>query len=135
MMVSTSAIDQAVSPGGVFVAGCPSRVLIEHVTSKWGLLLLVALSEGECRWSELRRRADGISEKMLAQTLKTLERDGLVSRRAQTTIPPRVDYSLTDLGRELSELLVPLTVWALENADNIINKPGALVHGQPGAPQ
>lgn len=135
MKVSNSVIDQAFAPQGVFVAGCPSRILIEHVTSKWGLLLLVALSEGEQRWSELRRRADGISEKMLAQTLKTLERDGLVSRRAQATIPPRVDYSLTDLGRELSELLVPLTVWALENAGNIINKPDALVHGQPGAPQ
>lgn len=128
MKVSNSAIDQAASPQGVFVAGCPSRVLIEHVTSKWGLLLLVALSEGEHRWSDLRRRADGISEKMLAQTLKTLERDGLVSRRAQATIPPRVDYSLTDRGRELSELLVPLTAWALENADDIINKQTSLDH-------
>ncbi len=84
--------------------------MLEHVTSKWGLLILIALSDGEQRWSTLRRRADGISEKMLAQTLKTLERDG-----------PRVDYRLTDRGYELSTLLVPLSDWAIRNADDIIN--------------
>lgn len=106
---------------GVFPAGCPSRILLDHITSKWGVLILVALSEGEQRWSELRRRAEGISEKMLAQTLKTLERDGLVSRKAQPVIPPRVDYSLTEKGYELTELLVPLVGWAFDNAGDIIN--------------
>ena len=105
----------------MFPAGCPSRVLLDHITSKWGVLILVALSEGEQRWSDLRRRAEGISEKMLAQTLKTLERDGLVSRKAQPVIPPRVDYSLTDKGYELTELLVPLVEWAFDNAGDIIN--------------
>lgn len=108
-------------PDGVFPAGCPSRTVLDHITSKWGVLILIALSEGEQRWSELRRRADGISEKMLAQTLKTLERDGLVRRKAQTVIPPRVDYSLTARGQELSALLVPLATWAYRNADDIIN--------------
>ena len=123
MTVSTSSERlPATSTDDVFVAGCPSRTVLEHVTSKWGLLLLIALAEGEQRWSTLRRRADGISEKMLAQTLKTLERDGLVSRNAQATIPPRVDYSLTDRGHELSALLVPLAAWALQNADDIINE-------------
>jgi DNA-binding HxlR family transcriptional regulator len=107
--------------GGVFPAGCPSRTLLDHITSKWGVLILLALSEGGQRWSELRRRAEGVSEKMLAQTLKTLERDGLVSRKAQPVIPPRVDYSLTERGYELSALLVPLVAWAFENADDIIN--------------
>lgn len=106
---------------GVFPAGCPSRILLDHITSKWGVLILIALSEGEQRWSDLRRRAEGISEKMLAQTLKTLERDGLVSRNAQRVIPPRVDYSLTERGYELSGLLVPLVAWAFENAEDIIN--------------
>ncbi|NUT73364.1 helix-turn-helix domain-containing protein [Pseudarthrobacter sp. C4D7] len=105
---------------GVFPAGCPSRTVLDHVTSKWGVLLLVALSEGEQRWSDLRRRAEGISEKMLAQTLKTLERDGLVRRNARPVIPPRVDYSLTDRGYELSALLVPLVAWTFENAGDII---------------
>ena len=108
-------------PDGVFPAGCPSRTVLDHITSKWGVLILIALSEGEQRWSELRRRADGISEKMLAQTLKTLERDGLVKRKAQSVIPPRVDYSLTARGYELSALLVPLATWAYRNADDIIN--------------
>ncbi|WP_461188918.1 winged helix-turn-helix transcriptional regulator [Arthrobacter sp. Z4-13] len=106
---------------GVFPAGCPSRTVLDHITSKWGVLILLALSEGEQRWSDLRRRAEGISEKMLAQTLKTLERDGLVTRTAQPVIPPRVDYSLTERGYELSALLVPLVEWAFENADDIVN--------------
>ncbi|WP_350000980.1 helix-turn-helix domain-containing protein [Pseudarthrobacter sp. WHRI 8279] len=106
---------------GVFPAGCPSRTVLDHVTSKWGVLILLALSEGEQRWSDLRRRAEGISEKMLAQTLKTLERDGLVRRDAQAVIPPRVDYSLTERGYGLSALLVPLVAWAFENAEDIVN--------------
>jgi DNA-binding HxlR family transcriptional regulator len=105
----------------IFPAGCPSRTVLERVTSKWGLLVLIALSEGEQRWSDLRRRADGISEKMLAQTLKTLVSDGLVNRHVQETIPPRVDYSLTSRGYEVSALLVPLAIWAYQNADHIIN--------------
>jgi DNA-binding HxlR family transcriptional regulator len=105
---------------GVFPAGCPSRTVLDHITSKWGVLILLALSEGEQRWSELRRRAEGISEKMLAQTLKTLENDGLVLRRAQPVIPPRVDYSLTDRGYELTALLVPLVAWAYNNAEEIL---------------
>ncbi|MCP8999511.1 helix-turn-helix transcriptional regulator [Pseudarthrobacter sp. RMG13] len=109
------------SADGVFPAGCPSRTVLDHITSKWGVLILLALSEGEQRWSELRRRAEGISEKMLAQTLKTLERDGLVLRKAQPVIPPRVDYSLTERGHELSGLLVPLATWAYNNADDILN--------------
>jgi len=109
---------------GVFPAGCPSRTVLDHITSKWGVLILLSLSEGEQRWSELRRRADGISEKMLAQTLKTLEKDGLVRRDAQPVIPPRVDYSLTDRGRELTGHLIPLVTWAYENADEILNGQG-----------
>ena len=105
---------------GVFPAGCPSRTVLDHITSKWGVLVLVALSEGEQRWSDLRRRAEGISEKMLAQTLKTLERDGLVRRTAQPVIPPRVDYSLTERGYELSGFLVPLVAWVFDNAGDIL---------------
>ncbi|RAM38062.1 winged helix-turn-helix transcriptional regulator [Arthrobacter globiformis] len=108
---------------GIFPAGCPSRTVLDHVTSKWGVLLLVALSEGPQRWSELRRRAQGISEKMLAQTLKTLEADGFVRRDAQPVIPPRVDYSLTGRGEELAALLLPLVAWVAEHAEAIVNRP------------
>lgn len=100
----------------VFPANCPSRVLLDHVTSKWGVLVLASLSEGTQRWSELRRRAEGISEKMLAQTLRTLEGDGLVHREQHPVVPPRVDYSLTPLGAELAALLVPLMHWVFEHS-------------------
>ena len=121
MNVSSEVVSGPLSLPDIFPAGCASRTVLEHVTSKWGLLVLIALSEGEQRWSDLRRRADGISEKMLAQTLKTLVSDGLVNRHVHATIPPRVDYSLTSRGYEVSALLVPLAIWTYENADNIIN--------------
>ena len=110
--------------GEVFAAACPSRVVLDHVTSKWGVLVLVSLSDGPQRWSELRRRAEGISEKMLAQTLRTLEADGFVHRDAQPVIPPRVDYSLTDRGNELVALLLPLFGWVVANADEIVGERG-----------
>ncbi len=108
-------------PDRVLPATCPSRVVLDHVTSKWGVLVLVALSEETLRWGELRRRVQGISEKMLAQTLRTLERDGFVRREAQPVIPPRVDYSLTDRGRELASLLLPLLEWVAANAEDILS--------------
>jgi DNA-binding HxlR family transcriptional regulator len=92
----------------VFDRACPSRHVLEHVTSRWGLLALAALRHGDARFSALRRKVDGISEKMLSQTLQALERDGFVHREAQPTIPPRVDYSLTPLGRETANKLIDL---------------------------
>jgi DNA-binding HxlR family transcriptional regulator len=105
---------------GVLASACPSRVVLDHVTSKWGVLLLVALSERTLRWGELRRIVEGISEKMLAQTLRTLEADGLVHREVTATVPPRVDYSLTPLGRELVDHLLPLMRWVADHADGIV---------------
>jgi DNA-binding HxlR family transcriptional regulator len=89
----------------VFARACPSRRTVETVGSKWGILALVALTEGAYRFNALRRRVDGVSEKMLAQTLQALERDGLVRRDVQATIPPRVEYSLTALGARVAESL------------------------------
>ncbi|MBT2439895.1 helix-turn-helix transcriptional regulator [Streptomyces sp. ISL-36] len=89
----------------VFARACTSRETLEHVTGRWGSLTLGALHEGSLRFNELRRRVDGVSEKMLSQTLHALERDGLVHREAQPTNPPRVDYRLTPLGREIAEQL------------------------------
>jgi DNA-binding HxlR family transcriptional regulator len=90
---------------------CPSRGVLEHVTSRWGVLVLIALTERGYRFSELRRRVSGVSEKMLAQTLQTLERDGFVLREAHPVIPPRVDYSLTPLGRQAAALVSELAHW------------------------
>ncbi|MFF3870624.1 winged helix-turn-helix transcriptional regulator [Streptomyces sp. NPDC001978] len=95
-------------PYNVFAKACPSRGTLEHVTGRWGALTLGALYEGPRRFNELRRRVDGVSEKMLSQTLHALERDGLVHREAQPTNPPRVDYELTPLGREVAGRLLTL---------------------------
>ncbi|MFF3502998.1 winged helix-turn-helix transcriptional regulator [Streptomyces sp. NPDC003247] len=95
-------------PYNVFARACPSRGTLEHVTGRWGALTLGALHEGSLRFNELRRRVDGVSEKMLSQTLHALERDGLVHREAQPTNPPRVDYELTPLGHEVTERLLGL---------------------------
>lgn len=118
MTESTTIFDQF--PGGIFPAACSSRVLLDHVTSKWGVLVLVSLTDGPQRWSDLRRRAQGISEKMLAQTLKTLEADGLVDRHQRPVMPPHVDYSLTPLGEDLAAVLVPLLRWVGHHSDEII---------------
>jgi DNA-binding HxlR family transcriptional regulator len=104
---------------GLFPANCPSRVVLNHVTSTWGVLVLAALSGGTLRWSELRRTVQGVSEKMLAQTLRTLEADGLVHREARPVIPPHVDYRLTDLGQDLTVHLLPLLRWIGQHADEI----------------
>ncbi|HWS58687.1 MAG TPA: helix-turn-helix domain-containing protein [Actinotalea sp.] len=124
-MAVSSEINGSPSPwtDGVLPARCPSRVVLDHVTSTWGVLVLVALSRGTLRWSELRRVVEGISEKMLAQTLRTLERDGIVHRQAAPTIPPRVDYSLTPRGRELTGHLLPLVDWVAAHADAILDQP------------
>lgn len=90
---------------------CPQRLVLEHVTSRWGVLVLIALDERSYRFSELRRALGRVSEKMLTQTLQTLERDGLVHRDAKPVIPPRVDYSLTDLGREAGAQVRILAEW------------------------
>lgn len=95
--------------------GCPDmRRLVEHVTSKWGLLVLLRLAEGTLRWSALKRSISGVSEKMLIQTLQTLEADGLVRREARPVVPPHVEYSLTSAGEEAAALLAPLALWAQE---------------------
>ncbi len=84
-------------------AACPSRGVLDHVASRWGILVLFALRGRVLRFGELRKKVGGVSEKMLAQTLSTLERDGFVHREAHAVIPPRVDYSLTSLGIMLAE--------------------------------
>ena len=94
-------------------------MVLEHVTSRWGVLVLAALLERSYRFGELRRTVGGVSEKMLAQTLQTLERDGFVHRDAKPVIPPRVDYSLTDLGREAAEQVWALARWTERRLDAV----------------
>ncbi|NEC14424.1 helix-turn-helix transcriptional regulator [Streptomyces sp. SID8014] len=105
------------SPGEEF--RCAPRPILEHVTSRWGVLVLIALAERSYRFSELRRAVDGVSEKMLTQTLQTLERDGIVHRDAHPVIPPRVDYSLTPLGQEAAGLVRSLARWTGERLTDV----------------
>jgi len=106
--------------GEVFTEGCPTRVVLDHIMSKWGVLVLLALTDGTHRWGELRREVQGISEKMLASTLRTLEADGLVERTSYPEVPPRVEYALTELGQELMERMLPLVEWVAANAGAVI---------------
>jgi DNA-binding HxlR family transcriptional regulator len=89
----------------VFARDCPSRAAFEDVTAKWASLALLALREGNYRFNALRRRVEGVSEKMLSQTLQALERDGMLTRDVVTAIPPRVEYALTPLGAQVAERL------------------------------
>lgn len=97
--------------GDVFATSCPSRGILKHVTSTWGVLTLIALKPGTLRFSELRRKVNGVSERMLAQTLQQLEGDGLVVRRSYPVVPPHVDYTLTGLGQEAARHVEALADW------------------------
>ncbi|NLU64854.1 helix-turn-helix transcriptional regulator [Rhodococcus sp. HNM0563] len=92
----------------VFARDCASRPVLQNITGRWGALVLAALADDTHRFSELRRHVDGISERMLSQTLQTLERDGLVHREVLTSIPPHVEYSLTGLGHRIVTPLLAL---------------------------
>ncbi|MDV8003277.1 helix-turn-helix domain-containing protein [Rhodococcus sp. IEGM 1318] len=92
----------------VFARGCNSRAALQNATGRWGALALAALNESPYRFSALRRRVDGVSERMLSQTLQTLERDGLVHREVLETIPPKVEYSLTELGADVAAKITAL---------------------------
>ena len=121
MVVSLAEIRE--TSGEVFMEGCPTRVVLDHIMSKWGVLVLLALTDGTHRWGELRREVQGISEKMLASTLRTLEADGLVMRESYPEVPPRVEYALSPLGRELMERMLPLVEWVAQRADGIVARP------------
>src|SRR6187402_3216321 len=95
-----------------FIAVCPSRQLLDRLTDKWVTLVLCSLGESGLRYSELSRRIAGVSQKMLTQTLRNLERDGLVTRTVTATVPVRVDYALTPLGQSLLEPIKHVKAWA-----------------------
>jgi DNA-binding HxlR family transcriptional regulator len=106
--------------GEIFAVQCPSRTILKNVTSRWGMLVLVALREGTLRFSDLRRKVGGVSEKMLSQTLQRLERDGLVERTVHPVIPPHVDYTLTALGKGIGKHVEALTDWIEVNLPKIM---------------
>src|ERR1700678_1176206 len=106
--------------GNCYNADCPAREVLGHVTGRWGGLVLGALLNGTRRYSEIRDRIDGISEKMLAQTLRDLERDGLVLRRQHAEVPPRVDYTLTPGGMEVAQRVESLISWLQNHVHELV---------------
>ena len=106
--------------GQVLSTVCPSREILEHLTSKWSVLVLRCLSDGVHRFSELKQRIEGVSEKMLSQTLKTLEHDGFILRTVYPVVPPKVEYQLTILGSQAAEKTMYLIGWIEKSLPEIL---------------
>ncbi|MCY9849996.1 helix-turn-helix domain-containing protein [Pectobacterium jejuense] len=125
-MVKNSAIEQRETDAGelrysVYLQGCPARMVLERLADKWALLIIGLLRTGPLRFNQLRREIEGVSQKALSQTLKKLERDGILSRKAFPTVPVTVEYALTPLGKTLSEAVEPLARWAEENIEDVLS--------------
>jgi DNA-binding HxlR family transcriptional regulator len=105
--------------GNPYDANCPTRRILDRIGDRWTVLIIGVLGDGDARFSELRRRIDGISQKMLTQTLRGLERDGLVDRTVHLEVPVRVEYALTDAGRTLLGPLGALQDWAVEHLGDV----------------
>ena len=122
-MATTSAAQkraQAKVEYNAFLAGCPSRQLLDRISDKWVVLILCALGGGPMRYSELARMLAGVSQKMLTQTLRSLERDGLLTRTVTPTVPVTVSYELTDLGLSLHHMTRGLRGWAQTHMDEVL---------------
>ncbi|WP_420111482.1 winged helix-turn-helix transcriptional regulator [Pseudactinotalea sp.] len=118
--MAVSLADLRAEQPGVFSHACPTRTVLDHVMSRWGVLVLCTLAEGTKRWGELRREVEAISEKMLSQTLRTLVADGLVDRHSYPMVPPHVEYRLTERGQQLVDRMMPLLEWISVNAAEIV---------------
>lgn len=105
--------------GNPYQADCPTRRILDRIGDRWTVLIVSVLGEGDARFSELRRRVEGVSQKMLTQTLRGLERDGLVRRTVHPEVPVRVEYALTDAGRTLLEPLRALQEWSIEHLSDV----------------
>ncbi|MCJ2011526.1 winged helix-turn-helix transcriptional regulator [Methylobacterium sp. J-076] len=103
-----------------YASTCPTRLVLDRVADKWAVLVLGLLGEGPVRFNQLRRTIEGLSQKMLSQTLKNLERDGLVHRKAIPTVPVTVEYSITPLGQTLSATVDALRVWAESHIEDVL---------------
>jgi DNA-binding HxlR family transcriptional regulator len=106
-------------PWDVFNNLCPTRQVLDRIADKWSVLIIRRLSDGTLRFSQLRRSISGISQKALTSTLRGLERDGIVSRRLYASVPPRVEYSLTELGRSLVKLVAGICSWAENHIEKV----------------
>ncbi|WP_245953500.1 winged helix-turn-helix transcriptional regulator [Arthrobacter silvisoli] len=118
--MDTNPSDTTGLPANVLDPDCPSRVIFQRIGDKWASLVVQVLADRPVRFSELRKMVSVVTPKVLTQTLRSLERDGLVTRTVHAQVPPRVDYELTDLGRSLLEPLAQLRKWAEGNVPAIL---------------
>lgn len=125
-----NSLSERLRAGDLFAAPCPSREILKHVCSRWGVLILIALRGGTHRFSELRRKMGGVSEKMLAQSLKSLTADGFVRRVSHPVVPPFVEYSLTPLGEEVAQRVAELADWIESNLERVMNARQQTAAGQ-----
>lgn len=109
--------------GELLDINCPSREVLKRLTSRWSVLVLLALREDTLRFSELRRKIGGVSERMLAQTLRYLEEDGFIQRTARDVVPPHVEYCLTPIGHEVKGHVIGLADWLESNVHRIVKTP------------
>ncbi|MBA8923799.1 DNA-binding HxlR family transcriptional regulator [Kutzneria viridogrisea] len=120
-MATVKSVTEATSSWDPYARGCPSRDLLDRIGDKWSILVLGELGkQGPCRFTQLRNRLSGVSEKMLTQTLRALERDGLVRRTVYPVVPVRVEYELTPLGQTLRVPLKALTEWSVRHLAEVL---------------
>ena len=118
--MSDSHLLETTPPWNVFDSNCPTRQVLDCIADKWTVLIIRRLADGTLRFAQLRRSVDGISQKVLTNTLRTLERDGIVTRRIYASVPPKVEYSLTSLGRSLCNLVEGICSWAEANIEQVL---------------
>lgn len=111
--------DTALPEDPVYRADCPSRVILDQIADKWSVLVLAVLVREPRRFNALKRRLEGVTQRVLTQTLRKLERNGMVERRVLDGSPPGVEYTITSLGRSLQETLSALYAWTVANMDEI----------------
>ncbi|EIC83361.1 helix-turn-helix domain-containing protein [Serratia sp. M24T3] len=115
---------QKVRHGKLLDINCPSRQVLQHIASRWGILVLIALDKDTLRFNELRKKIVGISEKMLSQTLQTFEKDGFIHRTMLPVMPPHTEYSLTPLGLEVYQQVIQLSDWIEHNLPRVLEASG-----------
>lgn len=124
---------KAACPSSLYDTGCPGRVVLDRIGDRWTVLIVGVLEGNTRRFSEIRDAVEGITAKVLTQTLRALERDGYVTRKVYAEVPPRVEYSLTDLGRSLIPPITALATWAAEHGEQILELRAA--HDEAAAEQ
>ncbi|MBW5251940.1 helix-turn-helix domain-containing protein [Streptomyces poriferorum] len=119
-MTTTTTRSEAVAAYDAYLAQCPARNLLDRISNKWVSLIINALGDGPQRYTDLSRTLVSVSQKMLTQSLRALERDGLVTRTVTPSVPVRVDYALTPLGESLVPVMRTIKAWAEQNMDEVL---------------